>query len=524
MAPLQQATSIAPAQPADLLVIGGGINGTGIARDAAGRGLRVILCEKDDLAQGTSSRSSRLIHGGLRYLETGEFRLVREALHERETLLRIAPHLVRPMRFVLPHAAGMRPVWLLRLGLFLYDHLAQRAALPGSRSVWLDSIPEGAAVRPGHRRGFLYSDCRTDDARLVVHNALGARQLGAQIRTRCEFVGAQARDGLWHARLRDGRNGVVTDLAARVLVNAAGPWVDTLAQRVPIARRKRRIRLIKGSHLVVPKFWSGDHGYLLQHTDRRVIFVMPYDASYALIGTTDIAYEGAPDDVAISQSETGYLCDAVNRQMRCALSAADVLYAYAGVRALVDDDQDDPSAVTRDYVLDLAGGSPPAAVSRAAAHPPLLTVLGGKITTFRRLAEQALDMLRPALPGMGPAWTASAPLPGGDLAGGDFDRALAGFLVEASFLPADHARALFSRHGSTAGRILAGRKDVAAMGRHFGAGLYECEVRHFMAHEWARDGEDVLWRRSKFGLRLTPGQCDQLALWMQGQDSLDAVG
>jgi glycerol-3-phosphate dehydrogenase len=506
-----------PTQPADLLVIGGGINGTGIARDAAGRGLRVVLCEKDDLAQGTSSRSSRLIHGGLRYLEHGEFRLVREALRERETLLRIAPHLVRPMCFVLPHVAGMRPAWLLRLGLFLYDHLARRAALPASRTAWLDAIPEGAAVRPGHRRGFLYSDCRTDDARLVVHNAQDAHAHGARIFTRCELLDAQPRDGLWHARLRDTRSGSVRDQVARVLVNAAGPWVDTLALRVAVDPRKRRIRLIKGSHLVVPKFWSGEHGYLLQHSDRRVIFVVPYEEGYALVGTTDVAYEGAPEAVAISAEETRYLCEAVNRQMRCALTAADVRYAYSGVRALVDDEHDNPSAVTRDYVLDLAGAPPSSAGSAAgAAHPLLLTVLGGKITTYRHLAEQSLELLRPALPAMGPAWTAHASLPGGDLAGGSYEKALAAFLTEAGFLPADHARGLFARHGSAARRILAGRTQLAAMGRHFGAGLYECEVRHFMTHEWAQESEDVLWRRSKFGLRLAGESHDQLVQWMRG--------
>lgn len=499
------------AQPVDLLVVGGGINGTGIARDAAGRGLRVVLCEKDDLAQGTSSRSSRLIHGGLRYLEHGQLRLVREALHEREILLRIAPHLVRPMRFVLPHVAGMRPAWMLRLGLFLYDHLAHRASLPASRTAWLDAVPEGAAVRPGHRRGFLYSDCRTDDARLVVHNALGAQALGARILTRCELVDARCHDGLWHARLRE-RSGAVREQAARVLVNAAGPWVDALALRVPAARHAHRIRLVKGSHLVVPKFWSGDHGYLLQHTDRRVVFVTPYENDYAMVGTTDVAYEGAPDAVAISAEETHYLCDAVNRQLRCALSPADVVYAYSGVRPLVDDAHDDPAAVTRDYVLDLAGGAAPA------AHPPLLTVLGGKITTFRRLAEQALELLRPALPAMGPAWTAHAPLPGGALGDQGYEGALAQFRAAAAFLPAEHALGLFARHGAAAGAVLAGGRDLAALGRHFGAGLYECEVRHFMAHEWARDCEDVLWRRSKFGLRLAEDARAQLAQWMQGQD------
>jgi glycerol-3-phosphate dehydrogenase len=511
-----------PALVADLLVVGGGINGTGIARDAAGRGLRVVLCEKDDLAQGTSSRSSRLIHGGLRYLEHGEFRLVREALHEREILLRVAPHLVRPMRFVLPQAPGMRPAWMLRLGLFIYDHLARRATLPGSRTVRLDTVAEGAAVRPGHRRGFLYSDCRTDDARLVVHNALGAQAQGARICTRSELMEARPHDGLWHARLRERGSGAVTALAARVLVNAAGPWVDSLALRVPAARPAHRIRLVKGSHLVVPKFWRGDHGYLLQHTDRRVIFVTPYEGDTALVGTTDIAYEGTPDAVAISAEEIRYLCDAVNGQLRCTLTAGDVLYTYAGVRALVDDAQDDPSAITRDYVLDLAGmpaqAAPRSADAAGPAHPPLLTVLGGKITTFRRLAEQALELLRPALPAMGPAWTAHASLPGGDLHGLDCEAACAALREQFGFLPGDHASGLFWRHGSAASGILAGCRDLADLGRHFGAGLYERELRHFLAHEWAQDCEDVLWRRTKFGLRLSSVQREELAQWMRDPD------
>jgi len=510
--------SLPPARPAapavDLLVVGGGINGTGIARDAAGRGLSVILCEKDDLGQGTSSRSSRLIHGGLRYLEHGELRLVREALRERETLMRIAPHLVRPLRFVLPHVPRMRPVWMLRLGLFLYDHLAHRGQLPGSRALWLDSAPEGGAVRPQIRRGFVYSDCRTDDARLVVHNAMGAREVGARILTRHELIAARDRDGHWQAQLRDSQRGTVMDITARALVNAAGPWVDTLAGRLTPSGTPRRVRLIKGSHIVVPRFWNGDHGFLLQNTDRRVVFVTPYEPGYALVGTTDVEYCGPPEAVAVSAEETDYLCTAVNRQLRCALTAADVVHSYAGVRALVDDSQGDPAAVTRDYVLDLAGVSPNAAARQTQAAAPLLSVLGGKITTFRCLAEQALDLLRPIFPQMGPAWTAHRPLPGGDLEGADARQAQAKFLAQASFLPAEHALGLFDRHGSRAGDILAGSRKLADLGRHFGAGFYEQEAHHFFMREWAISSEDVLWRRSKFGLRLSTEQQAQFAQWI----------
>ena len=515
-------------------MVGGGINGTGIARDAAGRGLSVVLCEKDDLAQGTSSRSSRLIHGGLRYLEHGELRMVRAALRERETLLRVAPHLVQPLLLVLPHVPQMRPAWLLRLGLFLYDHLAQRERLPGSRALRLDRVPEGKAVQPQIRRGFVYADCRTDDARLVVHNAVGARERGAHILTRHEVIAAHCRGGFWQVQLRNQRSGRQTTVVARVLVNAAGPWVDTLAgrlaagplapdaapthapthapadTRVPLPSGKGRIRLIKGSHLVVRRFWSGEHGFLLQNTDRRVVFVTPYEPGYAMIGTTDVDYSGPPDTVVISEEEVSYLCQAVNRQLRCSLTAADVVYAYAGVRALVDDAQENPSAVTRDYVLDLANGRLPGGAEAA----PLLSVLGGKLTTFRHLAEQALDLLRPVFPQMGPAWTAHAAFPGGDLQGVDAAYAQAKLLAQVNFLPAEHVLGLFNRHGSRAIGILGEARSAADLGQHFGAGLYEIEARHFIAHEWALTAEDVLWRRTKLGLRLNTEQQLQFALWM----------
>ena len=489
----------------DLLVIGGGINGTGIARDAAGRGMTVLLCEKGDLAQGTSSRSSRLIHGGLRYLEYGEFRLVREALREREILLAVAPHLVRPMRFVLPHVAQMRPAWVLRAGLFLYDHLARRRRLPASSAISLGTVPEGIAVRPELKRGFTYADCRTDDARLVVHNAMAARQLGAQVRTHTEFLHASPQGALWRVQLRDLQSGKVASQLVRTLINAAGPWVEEVAPRIPGVARRHRARLVKGSHLVVPKFWSGDHAYLLQNVDRRAIFVTPYEEDFALIGTTDVPYADSPDKVTISAEETRYLCEAVNRQLRCTLDARDVVHAYSGVRCLVDDDQANATSVSRDYVIDVATSN---------QHAPVLTVLGGKITTYRRLAEHLLDLLRQHFPGMRPAWTASSPLPGGDFPDADFDRAQAQFLQDTTFLPPNHARALFNRHGTIARQILSGIHRLDGMGRHFGAGLYECEVHHFTQREWALTPQDVLWRRTKIGLRLTPDECRQFTQWM----------
>lgn len=492
----------------DLFVIGGGINGTGIARDAAGRGLRVALVEQGDLAQGTSSRSSRLIHGGLRYLEYGELRLVREALLERETLLRIAPHLVHPLRFVLPHVAGMRPAWVLRLGLFLYDHLASRRRLPASRSVRLDAVPEGEAVRPETKRGFFYSDCRTDDARLVALNAVGARERGAGIRTRTEFAGAAPHQGLWQVRLRDVRDGSITQLRARAIVNAAGPWVERVAPLIAGAQPARHARLVKGSHFVVPKFWAGDHAFLLQNSDRRAIFVMPYEEQFALVGTTDIPWSGTPESVAASDEEIDYLLDAVNRQLRCALAPRDIIYRYAGVRSLADDEHADPSAVTRDYRLDLVA---------TPDHPPVLTVLGGKITTYRRLAEHALALLRDHLPAHRGNWTADRPLPGGDFDDAEYGAAETRFALGCAFLPPEHARGLFRRHGTIANGLVEGVRDLAGMGRYFGAGLYEREARHLVENEWARAPEDVLWRRTKAGLRMNPDELRGFTQWMEAQ-------
>ncbi len=495
----------APARDFDLLVIGGGINGAGIARDAAGRGLRVALCEQADLAQGTSSRSSGLIHGGLRYLEYGELRLVRESLREREVLLAMAPHLVRPITFVLPYVAQLRPAWMLRLGLFLYDHLAPRKRLPACRSVHLAQVPEGAAVRSQLQRAFLYADCRTDDARLVVHNALDAARRGAQVWTRTRFLGASPQAGRWQARVQDLRSGQIHTLGARALVNAAGPWVHTAGCGIEGAAPARRVRLVRGSHLVVPKFWQGEHGYLLQNRDRRVIFVTPYEGAFALIGTTDIAHDQGPEDALATAEELQYLCAAVNGQLRCTLDASQAVWTFSGVRCLVDDASENPSALTRDYVLELA---------RPGLHPPLLTVLGGKITTFRRLAQNALALLQPVFPHMGPAWTEGSTLAGGEMSAGDRGASAQSFVQQNSFLPHDHAASLFARHGSLAAEVLDGRSCLAALGRHFGAGLYECEADYLIRKEWARTTEDLLWRRSKFGLHLNAVERSQFGAWL----------
>ena len=385
----------------DLLVIGGGINGAGIARDAAGRGLSVVLCEKDDLAEGCSSRSGKLVHGGLRYLEYYEFRLVREALIEREVLLRSASHIIWPMRFVLPHSPEDRPAWLVRLGLFLYDHLGGRKKLPGTRALDLRRDPEGAPILEKYAKGFEYSDCWVDDARLVVLNALGAAEKGAEILTRMPCVSARREDGAWTAQLRDEHSGQVRTVRARVIVNAAGPWVNDIIGRVVGSSSRRNVRLVKGSHIIVPKFWEGRHAYLVQNRDKRVIFINPYEGDLALIGTTDIAYEGRPEDVRADEAEIEYLIAAVNRYFKEKLRRSDVIQSFSGVRPLFDDGKGNPSAVTRDYVFDLdeTGGA------------PLLNVFGGKITTFRELAERGIQRLAKFFPNMGGDWTGSRPAP-----------------------------------------------------------------------------------------------------------------
>ncbi|WP_132256265.1 glycerol-3-phosphate dehydrogenase [Methylobacterium segetis] len=485
----------------DLLVIGGGINGTGIARDAAGRGLRVMLCEQGDLAEATSSASTKLIHGGLRYLEQYEFRLVREALAERERLLRLAPHIIWPLRFVLPHDAGLRPAWMLRLGLFLYDHLSRLVSLPASESVDLRRSGLGAPLQDRLTRGFAYSDCWVEDSRLVVLNARDAADRGAELRTRtrveaAERVGTGAQ-AAWIARLSDLGTGRTFRLRARIIVNAAGPWVAGVLGGTLGLPARAGLRLVKGSHIVVPQLYPGAQAYILQQPDRRIIFAIPYERDFTLIGTTDVPYDGAPGPVTISAEETEYLCACINRSFRSRIGPADVVWSYSGVRPLYDDAAADASAVTRDYVLDLAdrdGGA------------PVLSVFGGKITTYRRLAEHALEKLRPYCPGLGPAWTGGAALPGGDIAGADFAgadfAAFAGLLAgRHPFLPTETAHRLARAYGTRAERILSGARNLADLGEGFEAGLTAAEIAYLRREEWARTAEDILWRRTKLGLR-----------------------
>ncbi|HLW90575.1 MAG TPA: glycerol-3-phosphate dehydrogenase [Roseiarcus sp.] len=489
----------------DLIVVGGGVNGAGIARDAIGRGLSVFLCEKDDLAEGTSSRSSKLVHGGLRYLEYFEFRLVREALIEREVLLNMAPHIVRPMRFVLPHSPEQRPAWMIRLGLFLYDHLGGRKNLPPSRGVDLASAPEGQALRKTFRRAFEYSDCWVDDARLVALNALDLKRRGGTVKTRTPLVSARREAGFWTVELREGD--VPATARGKALVNAAGPWVEDILARAH-RHAGKGVRLIKGSHVITRKFWPGDHAYLLQNADKRVTFVIPYEGVFALIGTTDIIFHGAPEDVRMEAAEAEYLLASVNRYFDVALTPDDIVHAYSGVRPLFDDHAADPSAVTRDYVFDI--DAPP-------GEAPLFTIFGGKITTYRKLAEHALQRLSTFFPHIGAPWTHRTPLPGGDMASADFERFLADFRQRHAWLSSEIALGYAHRYGTRADDLLAGANSPAALGRHFGGTLYEREARFLAREEWAREAADILERRTKHGLHLTAGQRASFESWFAGE-------
>ncbi|MEM8728663.1 MAG: glycerol-3-phosphate dehydrogenase [Pseudomonadota bacterium] len=491
----------------DLFVIGGGINGAGLARDAAGRGLSVVLCEKDDLAEGTSSRSGKLVHGGLRYLEYYEFRLVREALIEREVLLKNAPHIIWPMRFVLPHSPRDRPAWLVRLGLFLYDNLGGRNRLPGTRVLNLRRDPKGAAVLDRYVKGFEYSDCWVDDARLVVLNAVDAAEHGATVLTRSPCVSARRIDGRWRVETQNSVTGDARSFEARVLVNAAGPWVQDVINRVAGSNSARTVRLVKGSHIIVPKFWQGEQAYLVQNTDKRVIFINPYEEHMALIGTTDIAYDGRAEDVRADEAEIQYLLEAVNRYFKEKLTRSDVIKHFSGVRSLFDDGQGNPSAVTRDYVFDLdeTGGA------------PLLNIFGGKITTFRELAQRGMHEMAHLFPDMGKNWTARAALPGGDMAKADFDL-FRNTLKEAYPWMPRRLRTHYGRlYGTRVALIVGSATTLAALGRHFGGNLYEAEARYLAAHEWAQTAEDVLWRRTKHHLHLTQAEREAFARWFDDE-------
>jgi glycerol-3-phosphate dehydrogenase len=497
------------AEPFDLAIIGGGINGCGIARDAAGRGLAVYLCEMGDLASGTSSRSTGLIHGGLRYLEYYDFRLVREALREREVLMRIAPHIVQPLRIVLPYRGGLRPAWLLRLGLFIYDHMGSRERLPPARRLNLARDPAGAALKPGRFRiGFAFSDCRGDDARLTVLNARDAADHGAVICTRTKVVTAMRRDGHWDITIEDQATGRRDIIAARALVNATGPWVEeTLASCLGAGLApRRRVRLVKGSHIVVAQVFDHGGAYMFQNPDGRIVFALPYAGAYTLIGTTELDCSGDPAQVVATGGEIQYLCAAASQYFARSIAPADVVWSYAGVRPLHDDHGRDARAATRDYVLEL--DAPPACA-------PLLSIFGGKITTYRRLAEAALERLAPFLPSFGRhrgGWTAFTALPGGAACE---PLALAQKLArDYPFLEPSHASRLAATYGEHAQRILAGARTMADLGMAFGATLTEAEVRYLMGQEFARTAADVLWRRTKLGLMFSDAEAAALDRFM----------
>lgn len=488
----------------DLLVIGGGINGAAIARDASGRGYRVLLCEQNDLASATSSSSSKLIHGGLRYLEHYEFRLVRESLREREVLLRAAPHVIWPLRFVLPHHAGLRPAPLLRLGLFIYDHLGGREQLPPTRTLKLRHHFAGAPLADRYILGFEYSDCWVDDARLVVLNALDAHERGAVVMTHTRFTGAQRKDQVWQVTL-SGADGSHVAARARAIVNAAGPWVMPVERGLNKGTAGAGVVLVKGSHIVMRKLYDGAQAYTLQGSDGRIVFMIPYEHDYTLIGTTDVPFAEDPAAVSISADETRYLCRTVSDYLRREVQPSDVVWSYAGIRPLYDDGASDPSAITRDYTLALSGG----------VDAPLLTVYGGKITTSRRLAEEAMDKLDQALGERRSAWTRDAPLPGGNMPAADFEAWLRETLARYPLMPPTLMRRLGRAYGTRIDRVLGDAQRYEDLGRDFGMELTEAELNYLIDTEWARNANDVLFRRSKLGLHLTPEARQQVADWME---------
>lgn len=491
----------------DILIIGGGINGCGVARDAAGRGYSVFLAEMNDLASGTSSWSTKLIHGGLRYLEHYEFRLVREALMEREVLWRMAPHIIWPMRFVLPHHKGLRPAWLLRLGLFLYDHIGGRKLLPPTKTLDMRTDPAGQPLKPLFSRAFEYSDCWVNDARLVVMNARDAADRGAVIRTRTRVTSARRENGIWSVTIEDVRARTTDTVKARLLVNAAGPWVDKVLGSTLGKNDIHNVRLVQGSHIVVKRKFDDPRAYFFQNRDGRIIFAIPYEQDFTLIGTTDQDYEGEPGEVAITDSEITYLCEAASEYFADPVRREDIVWTYSGVRPLFDDGATKAQEATRDYVLTAEGDN---------GQAPLLNIFGGKITTYRRLSEAMLEKIAGFVGRKGAPWTADASLPGGDFPANGYDAEVQRLKAAYAFLEATHAQRLVRLYGTRAAGLLGAARSTADLGRHFGADLYEAEVRYLIEKEWALSADDVLWRRTKRGLRLTAGEASVLDDFMRG--------
>ncbi|RWO91562.1 glycerol-3-phosphate dehydrogenase [Mesorhizobium sp.] len=491
----------------DIFVIGGGINGCGIARDAVGRGFSVLLAEMNDLASGTSSGSTKLIHGGLRYLEFYEFRLVREALMEREILWKNAPHIIWPMRFVLPYAKGLRPAWLIRLGLFLYDHIGGRKLLPATKTLDMANDPAGKPLKPLFRKAFEYSDGWVNDARLVALNARDAADRGATIRTRTKVISARREGEFWTVRLENTQTGDTDEVKARLLVNAAGPWVDHVLSATVGLKDVHNVRLVQGSHIVISKKFDDPRAYFFQNKDGRIIFAIPYEDEFTLIGTTDQDFSGDPHDVKISDAEIDYLCAAASEYFAQAVKRSDIVWTYSAVRPLYDDGASKAQEATRDYVLKTDGGEGTA---------PIVNTFGGKITTYRRLSESMLEKIEGFLGKRGKPWTANAPLPGGDFPARGFDAEVAKLKTAYPFLDARLARRLTRLYGTRARILLGLARSNADLGRNFGADLYEAEVRYLVQNEWAMTAEDVLWRRTKRGLQLSLEQAAALDEFMRG--------
>jgi glycerol-3-phosphate dehydrogenase len=499
---------VSPKPLYDLFVIGGGINGAAIACDAAGRGLAVALAEERDFAEGTSSRSSKLIHGGLRYLETYDFRLVRHALQEREILMAKAPHLVWPIRLVLPHVPSLRPRWMIRLGLLFYDFLARRRQLPRSQAIDLRRHPFGRALKSSVTHAFAYSDCRGDDARLVIANLQAAAVQGADIFARHRFVTAQRHADHWQLQLQSMATKQTIEIRTKVLVNAAGPWVIAVGETIEGVATARRLRMVRGSHIVVPRQWEGEHGYFLQTRDNRTMEAFPYEGDFTSIGTTDEPWTEAPEKVTVSDKEIDYMLDEVNHYLRRPVSRADIVWSYSGVRPLfeVGGGRDgDLSTLTRDYAFEIDGGE-----GRAAA----LTVFGGKLTTHRRLAEHAMTELARLFPHLRPGRTRTEILPGGDFGVAGMDGFTAALQRDLPWLPEKQLRRYVRLYGTRARALLGSAQSLADLGRHFGADLYAREVDYLMDEEWALTAEDIAWRRSKLGLRLTASEIEALGIYM----------
>ena len=494
----------------DICIIGGGINGCGIARDAAGRGYSVLLAEMNDLGSGTSSWSTKLIHGGLRYLEHYEFRLVREALMERETLWQMAPHIIWPLRFVLPHHAGMRPAWLLRLGLFLYDHLGGRKLLPATRVLNLHKDEAGNPLKPAFAKAFEYSDCWVNDARLVVLNAGDARDRGADILTRTRVVSAIRDNGAWRIGLQDTSSKQTRHITARILVNAGGPWIDRILSDALQQADTHNVRLVQGSHIVIKRKYGHDRAYLFQNADERIFFAIPYEQDYTLIGTTDQDYHGNPCDVHITDSEIDYLCRGASQYFREPVTRDDIVWTYSGVRPLFDDGASKAQEATRDYVLRTNG---------TGTEARLINIFGGKITTYRRLAESVLELIADAVGGKGEPWTAHSTLPGGDFPQDGFPALLRDVRSRHPYLEEAQALRMTRAYGTRIWTLLDGSASLGNLGPDFGAGLTGREVDYLMAHEWAKTADDILWRRSKLGITFNKAQVRALEDWMSARQA-----